>query len=53
MRFETTNVTDLRTIHGDKFQSSRTPLLDSKIFCCRTRGTTETVPADQQRRLYR
>jgi hypothetical protein len=51
--FATTNVAELRSMHGADFQQSRTQLLDSMIFCCRVRGVTEFVPTDLQRRLYR
>ena len=51
--FQTTNVDQLRELHGDKFKQSRTVLLDSMIFCARIKGETEAVPLDQQRRLNR
>ena len=51
--FATTNVAELRSMHGAKFQQSRTQLLDSSIFCCRVKGETEFVPKDLQRRLHR
>lgn len=53
VRFDTANVADLETKYGAKFSSSRTPLLDSMIFCCRVKGETEAVPEGKQRRLYR
>jgi hypothetical protein len=52
-QFGTTNVSELRSMHGAQFQQSRTPLLDSSIYCCRVRGETEFVEEDLQRRLYR
>ncbi len=51
--FQTTNLDDLRAMHGDKFKQSRTVLLDSMIFCARIKGETEFVPEESQRRLNR
>lgn len=53
LRFQTTNVDELRAQHGDRFQQSRAVLLDSMIFCCRVKGETEVVPETEQRRLRR
>jgi hypothetical protein len=52
VRFDTTNVAELETKYGERFRSSKTPLLDSMIFCCRVKGETEAVPEGQERRLY-
>ncbi|WP_343978124.1 hypothetical protein [Kribbella koreensis] len=51
--FATTNVAELRSMHGGDFGLSRTQLLDSMIFCCRLKGETEVVPAGLQHRLHR
>lgn len=53
-QFATTNVAELKAMHGREFQqSSAHHLLDSMIFSCRVRGTTEFVPQELQRRLHR
>ncbi|RZT26337.1 hypothetical protein EV649_0080 [Kribbella sp. VKM Ac-2569] len=52
-RFETTNVDQLKSTYPGRFQDSSVDLLDSMIFCSRVKGPTESVPLDQQRRLYR
>jgi hypothetical protein len=52
-RFETTNVDLLKSTYPGRFQDSSVNLLDSMIFCSRIKGQTESVPLDQQRRLYR
>jgi len=51
--FQTTNVAELRATFDTRFEQSQAPLLDSMIFCCRTRGETENVPEGLQRRLHR
>lgn len=52
-KFPTANFAELRKTYGAKFERSRTPLLDSAIFCCRIKVPTESVPDDLQRRLKR
>jgi hypothetical protein len=50
--FGTSNLADIRSLSGRRFETSRVRLLDSLIFCSRTTGETEQVkPAD--RRLLR
>ncbi|MFC5264645.1 hypothetical protein ACFPJ1_21245 [Kribbella qitaiheensis] len=51
--FQTTNVAELRATFDTRFEQSQATLLDSMIFCCRTRGETENVPEGLQRRLHR
>ena len=43
----------LKSTYPDEFQDSSVDLLGSMIFCSRVKGPTESVPLDQQRRLYR
>ncbi|MGW6275870.1 Mom family adenine methylcarbamoylation protein [Kribbella sp. NPDC055071] len=48
------NLAELRRIHRERrFEQSRAALLDSLIFCCRLRGETEQVAADEYRLLRR
>lgn len=51
--FQTTNVAELRATFDTRFEQSQATLLDSMIFCCRTKGETENVPEGLQRRLRR
>jgi hypothetical protein len=54
IRFGGANLVDLRAAHPrGRFEQSRAKLLDSVIYCCRIRGETEAIPADDQRRLRR
>lgn len=53
-RFGTSKLAELRAQYpGQRFEQSRSRLLDSLIFCCRISGETEAVPAESQRRLHR
>lgn len=53
-QFGTTDFSELRRRHPRiTFQRSRTPLLDSLLYCCRTRGATEVIPEAAMPRLHR
>jgi hypothetical protein len=53
-RFGTSNLTELKAQYPNhRFEYSRSPLLDSMIFCCRINGETETMPLGSQHRLHR
>lgn len=53
-QFGTTDFRELRRSHPRiTFQRSRTPLLDSLLYCCRTRGATEVIASEAMPRLHR
>ena len=53
-QFGTTDFGELRRSHPRvTFQRSRTPLLDSLLYCCRVRGATEVIPEAAMPRLHR
>ncbi|TDU86629.1 hypothetical protein EV138_0143 [Kribbella voronezhensis] len=52
-RFGTANLVELKARPGVLVEQSRAKLLDSRIFCCRVRGETESVPLDDLRVLRR
>ena len=53
-KFGTSNLAELKARYpSHRFEQSRTRLLDSLIFCCRTNGRTEDIPLSSQHRLHR
>jgi hypothetical protein len=52
-KFGTVSREELHDRLGVRLEVSRAELLDSSIYSCRLRGATESIPADQLRRLRR
>jgi hypothetical protein len=52
-RYDTASLIELQAKFHDRFQQSKTRLLDSMIYCCSVNGETKAVPLRERRRLRR